>query len=822
MSGRRVLLLIVLLAACSKDEGELTQVMVVIDAEAQVQKRARDVDFEVRSGEGTDVEDWEVRLRQSITPGDDIAWPLEVALVPRAGDADRVYLVIATARDAKGEAIAEVRAISGYQKGKTVSLLLLFEDSCLDKSQTCNPEQTCRAGGCVDAHVDIFKLPKYERDEDGKPIATPFWTEDGGTDAAVGQDGGDAAAADAGDGGPGKDAAPPPADCTRDGDCDDGDPCNGAERCSRGECEAGESFECPALEDDPCRANVCVNDDGEARCEARAAREDESCRDGDATDEPSASCARDYVCKQGACEAQTVDTCEATEACQELGGCDADERLRLQTEGLRRKLRRRRRVHRGRSVRRKQLRLLGHAARLRRWRRLHGGQLQRRRMRARTLQRALQQGVPDRHLRHDCGLPVRAGAELQRLRRPAPADHARLLLRGRLRRRCPKRADGVVRGRGLRLQRLRRHQGPRRLWRRLCRSDRREPHRHGGLHQRAGHDRLRRGAGRAHAVHDRHDQRRASAAWVGSSTAAGQSPTPRSVELDPDNKSVKWFNNTFSAPLASGVPAFTNFRGMERHMEGPLFGGTVHVWLWGSDSTTTTTGRLARCSWQTCAFFPCPAPTVTCGYGSTAATAQYLGVVPYEQDGGNQTTYRGAVAALNRSGAGVARSIYSDGVSLGYTPTNAERDDSEGAWYGLLSFGFSRPSYVLAYGNGLTNLLLCTDTDFNGDPTCTAIVGLPNQGSRSYYDGFLSPKGDVLLLASSCTSLCTGATYYLVALAKGLDPTDGRNWKEFAISTSSLGTGRFATEVAAGTTTIMVLGGENGGTTQPYVFRFQP
>ena len=227
---------------------------------------------------------------------------------------------------------------------------------------------------------------------------------------------------------------------------------------------------------------------------------------------------------------------------------------------------------------------------------------------------------------------------------------------------------------------------------------------------------------------------------------------------------AQWLNNTFSGPLASGVPALTNFRGSRRHTEGALFGGQVHVWIWGSDVATPTTARVARCSWTTCLIFPCAPPTVTCSYASAATAAQYVGVEPYQNDLPTQSTYGGAIAALNLSGGPPVRRIYSDGVSFGYTPTNIERDDTDGSWYGSVTLLGHNSSYVLVYGNGTANLLLCTDTDFNGDANCAPITGLPNQGLRSYYDATLTPQGDVLLLASSCTTLCTSATYYLVTL----------------------------------------------------------
>ncbi len=823
MNGRRLWPLFGLLAACSSDSGQPTQVMVVIDAESQVRQRTREVHIEVRSGEGS-VDDWEVRLRQSVTPGDRIEWPLEVALVPRGGDADRVYLAIASARDADGDTLAEVRAISGYQRGKTVSLLLLFEDSCLDKSESCNPEQTCRAGGCVDAHVDIFKLPAYERDEDGKPIATPFWNTDAGQDAGPFADAAtDGAAGDAGDSGPGRDAEPPPppADCAHDDACDDGDPCNGMERCDDGECAGGEPFTCPELEDQPCRDNVCVNDDGEARCDAQATREGESCREGDATDDPSATCARDYECREGECAAQTVDTCEATEACQELGGCDPESGCVYGpkasgescddgnpcTEDDRCD---------GSSFACTATPLdcddgVACTADV-----CQNGACEHAPDHARC-SKVCQTGVCDATA--DCQYSdVENFTECDDQRAPTTPDfcYEGACVGGA--RNTPT-ATCALAGCG-----CSGFAGVKDL----------EADGHGGY---AGLiDANRTGAGECASttmtvVYDvtldaltayTSDTTGGSIAkrgwaiddgWAVADTAVGQ--------LNPQNRTVDWVSNTFSGPLASGVPALTNFRGMARHLEGSFPGGSAHVWIWGSDSTTPTTARLARCSWTTCTSVPCAPPPITCSYSSAATAAQYVGAIPYMENGLNQTLYRGAIAALNLNGGPPVKRVYSDGISLGYTPTNTERDDADGSWYGTVALDHYSTSYVLVYGTGSASLLLCTDIDFNGDATCNPIANLPNQGLRSYYDATQTPNGDVLLLASSCTGICASASYYLVALPHDRNPADGRNWKEFPLSSSSLGSGRFATEVAAAGNTIMVLGAD-AATSQPHVFHFVP
>ena len=100
------------LIACEETEPG-TQVMVVIDAERSVRSSVRDVNVVVKSGDG-DVSTWSTRFEMSLTQGTgEVAWPLEIALVPQGGDARRTYLVAATALSASGGAIAEVRAISG-------------------------------------------------------------------------------------------------------------------------------------------------------------------------------------------------------------------------------------------------------------------------------------------------------------------------------------------------------------------------------------------------------------------------------------------------------------------------------------------------------------------------------------------------------------------------------------------------------------------------------------------------------------------------------------------------------------------------------------
>jgi len=208
-------LLAACLAGCREAAGD-TQVMVEIDAEHAIRARIRDVDFEVHSGQGP-IASWTPRYAQSLTadrePGREpdaeaVRWPLEVALVPRAGQTERNYLAVATARDEHGAAIAQVRVISGYVDGKSLRLPLLFDQACLARSDLCSDELTCRAGDCVDPRVDPVTLLPFSD--------APAPARDGGRDPG---------ASDAGrDGGPGALPATPDAGPIAGSTCEPGTP----------------------------------------------------------------------------------------------------------------------------------------------------------------------------------------------------------------------------------------------------------------------------------------------------------------------------------------------------------------------------------------------------------------------------------------------------------------------------------------------------------------------------------------------------------------------------------------------------------------------
>ena len=279
-------------------------------------------------------------------------------------------------------------------------------------------------------------------------------------------------------------------------------------------------------------------------------------------------------------------------------------------------------------------------------------------------------------------------------------------------------------------------------------------------------------------------------------------------------RSIDWLNHHISTGMAIGTPAITNLRGIGRHLEGVNPGAQANLWFWGDDATTSTTARLVRCSWTTCLL--CPDPPVTCVYEQALAAANYAGVVAYQQSNETGFSYGGVVAAFNVDNG--FRQISSDGSGAAkeYTPNNNERQDTGGSWNGGLLIGGGR---TLFFGNGVNNLMQCNDPPYSGDPDCSLISGVPNQAQRAYYDAALAPNGAVLLLASSCLDFCVSSSSYLVALAYGLDPTVGSNWKEFPIASSSALGGQHVAQVAAGDDSIMLLGTQDRA---PYVFHFTP
>ncbi|MDB4977695.1 MAG: uncharacterized protein JWN48_6036 [Myxococcaceae bacterium] len=143
------------LIACSPDEKQATEVVLELRAEALVAQRVRRLRVQVQASPGDqDTEVWAERSDQELVAP---SFPLRVALVPRQGDASRVWQVIVTARAEDGAFVAQARVISGYVPNSIRYARLLLENACIDV-EGCAESQSCRAGSCVDARADVAQF----------------------------------------------------------------------------------------------------------------------------------------------------------------------------------------------------------------------------------------------------------------------------------------------------------------------------------------------------------------------------------------------------------------------------------------------------------------------------------------------------------------------------------------------------------------------------------------------------------------------------------------------------------------------------------------
>jgi hypothetical protein len=182
--------------------------------------------------------------------------------------------------------------------------------------------------------------------------------------------------------------------------------------------------------------------------------------------------------------------------------------------------------------------------------------------------------------------------------------------------------------------------------------------------------------------------------------------------------------------------------------------------------------------------------------------------------------YAGSIAALNLDSGTTTKRIFDDGPGLDRNPSTEALSSMGGKWLGAGRM-FGGAGRVIVYGSGATNLAYCLDEpNPDGDATCTAITGLPNQNERVYYDLARTPSNSVLLLArAACNGICPSTSYYLVALPAGADPTDGKSWVEHALTSENLGRGPRPTAIAASATQILVYGTVDDHTS-PYVLHW--
>lgn len=193
-----VLALAMAISCGDGDGGTPTEIIVEIDAEPGVREAAESLTVVVEGSDGIEELTGRVeRLSESVKP---IEFPKRVAIVPLQGDAERAFVLTATAFDGDRALVAEARIATGYVPGEVRYAKLLLEDACIGV-RSCDELQSCSDARCVDARVDARRLSD---DTDAPTDVGPLFGSgagDGGTDLDGGLGdagtGGDAATSDA-------------------------------------------------------------------------------------------------------------------------------------------------------------------------------------------------------------------------------------------------------------------------------------------------------------------------------------------------------------------------------------------------------------------------------------------------------------------------------------------------------------------------------------------------------------------------------------------------------------------------------------------------
>ncbi|RYZ10213.1 MAG: hypothetical protein EOO73_01155 [Myxococcales bacterium] len=102
--------------------------------------------------------------------------------------------------------------------------------------------------------------------------------------------------------------------CAKDADCNDGNACNGVEKCNLQtlSCVAGTAVSCASL-DDACNVGTCDGKTG--ACSAVPRKDGTACDDGNA-------CTKTDGCAAGKCAGTNAVTCTASDPCHSVGVCD--------------------------------------------------------------------------------------------------------------------------------------------------------------------------------------------------------------------------------------------------------------------------------------------------------------------------------------------------------------------------------------------------------------------------------------------------------------------------------------------------------------------
>jgi hypothetical protein len=242
------LLVLALLCAACPEGVSPTQVMVVVAADESIAHDTERLVVRVGGKPRDSGAAFETSLEREFKRADGLELPLSITIAPAGGDEKRIYEFVATALDGSGARIGEVRAISGFIKGRSLVLALRLEEAC--RSISCdNDTLTCRGGDCVDAHVDQAALGSFDPDDSPQHIvddAVAMLPDDTEADASTPEMDGSMPHHDDGDAG--TDAGPEPCEegqvrdddgvCVTPPQCTDPADCGPHQLCVDNACQA--------------------------------------------------------------------------------------------------------------------------------------------------------------------------------------------------------------------------------------------------------------------------------------------------------------------------------------------------------------------------------------------------------------------------------------------------------------------------------------------------------------------------------------------------------------------------------------------------------
>ena len=156
-------------AAGCTEPAQRASLRVLVDADSEVRALADDVTVLVES-QKSEADGWQTAIMRRYEPKIAHPWPLEITV--SNVDPGATFQVSAMARDQREAVLGQVRSVRPFGDGLRLTMRVMFEASCLRRTQLCMSGETCHAGECVDARKDF-------KDDPSKPDAR---VPDGGMD----------------------------------------------------------------------------------------------------------------------------------------------------------------------------------------------------------------------------------------------------------------------------------------------------------------------------------------------------------------------------------------------------------------------------------------------------------------------------------------------------------------------------------------------------------------------------------------------------------------------------------------------------------------